>query len=168
MPLAMPLTVVQPGFVNVGGGAKRGSKATKRGEGVIPPSPPTVWRLLKIRVWKRHFLAHYWHRPNWLLLFFILFLMNLFQRNIFPFPPLLFYLVYSQINGGGGGGPFVHVPLCILAIPVTVVQPGFVIGGQSEGAKRPSGAGCGKPPSYGRGGFFFLKIRVWKQHFIAL
>ena len=35
-PLAMPVTVVQPGFVNGGGGggAKRRSEATERGEGV--------------------------------------------------------------------------------------------------------------------------------------
>ena len=32
VPLAMPVTVVQPGFVN--GGPKRGSEATERGEGV--------------------------------------------------------------------------------------------------------------------------------------
>ena len=32
-----------------------------------------------------------------------------------------------------------HGPLCILAIPVTVVQPGCVNGGQSKGAKLPRG-----------------------------
>ena len=31
-PLAMPVPVVQPGFINLG--SKRGSKATERGEGV--------------------------------------------------------------------------------------------------------------------------------------
>ena len=45
------------------------------------------------------------------------------------------------------------MPLCILAIPVTVVQPGFVNGGQSKGAKWPrggrvweGGGGGGLPP----------------------
>ena len=49
VPLAMPVTVVQPGFVN--GGPKRGC-----GRGF---PPPTVGRFFKICVWKRHFLAHY-------------------------------------------------------------------------------------------------------------
>ena len=38
--------------------------------------------------------------------------------------------VYSNQEGGPG-----HGPLCPLAMPVTVVQPGFVNGGQREGAK---------------------------------
>ena len=64
-----------------------------------------------------------------------------------------------------------HGPLCILAylaIPVTVVQPGFVIGGQSEGAKRPSGGrvtvGGGFPPSVGR---FFFENLCMKTKFLA-
>ena len=44
MPLAMPVTVVMPGFVNEG--LKRGSEATERGEGMQVclggTSPPTV------------------------------------------------------------------------------------------------------------------------------
>ena len=48
-PLAMPVTVVQPGFVNRG--PKRVSEATKRGEGVGGGFPPlTVGRFVKIRV----------------------------------------------------------------------------------------------------------------------
>ena len=61
-----------------------------------------------------------------LVLFFILFLMNMFQGNIFLFPFFLL-LFYSPINGGGG-----MAPLCILAIPVTVVQPRFVNGGKAR------------------------------------
>ena len=53
-------------------------------------------------------------------------------------PPPLFKISFNPIKGE-------HGPLCILAIAVTVVQPGFVNGGQSEGAKRPSGGGgCGR------------------------
>ena len=68
------------------------------------------------------------------VIFFILFLMNLFQGNII----LSLSYVYSPINGGGGG--------CILAIPVTVVQPRFVNGGKSEGAR----GRCGRGVSHGR------------------
>ena len=53
--------------------------------------------------------------------------MNLFQGNIFLLPFFLI-LFYSPINGGGGG----MAPLCILAIPVTVVQPRFVNGGKAR------------------------------------
>ena len=59
-------------------------------------------------------------------------------------PPLKIYFI--PIKGD-------HGPLCILAIPVTVVQPGRSTGGQNEGAKRPSGGGCaweGVSPSNGR------------------
>ena len=45
---------------------------------------------------------------------------------------------FTPIKGTG------TCPLVPLAMPVTVVQPGFVKGGQSEGAKRPSGGGCGR------------------------
>ena len=57
--------------------------------------------------------------------------MNLFQGNIL-FPSY----VYSPINGVGGGG-------CILAIPVTVVQPRFVNGGKAR--ERGEGVGGGFP-----------------------
>ena len=40
--------------------------------------------------------------------------------------------------------------MCPLALPVTVVQPGFVTGGQSEGATRPSGGGGGGGEGVGR------------------
>ena len=43
-----------------------------------------------------------------------------------------------------------HGPLCILAIAVTVVQPGFVNGGQSKGAKRPSGGRVWEGGFHGR------------------
>ena len=58
-----------------------------------------------------------------------------------PIPP--FYIFFTPIMGE-------HGPLCPLAIPVTVVQPGFVNGGP----KRGSGGGCwkggGVSPSHGR------------------
>ena len=57
----------------------------------------------------------------------VLFLMIFFQGNFFLFPFFLL-LFYSPINGGGG----VMAPLCILAIPVTVVQPRFVNGGKAR------------------------------------
>ena len=47
--------------------------------------------------------------------------------------------------GGGGGG---IAPLCILAIPVTVVQPRFVNGGKAR--ERSDRARGGFPPSHGR------------------
>ena len=57
-----------------------------------------------------------------------------------------FIFIYQSIGGGGMAGPF-----CPLAMPETVLQPGFVNGGQREWAKRPfySGRGCGFP-SHGR------------------
>ena len=62
--------------------------------------------------------------------------------------PIIFPLLkisFTPIKGDRG-------PLCILAIPVTVVQPGCVNGGQSKGAKWPRGGGCGRgfSPSHGR------------------
>ena len=59
-----------------------------------------------------------------------------------PLLPLLLNY-FTPIKGAGAW------PLVPLAMPVTVVQPGIVNGGQSEGAKRPSGGGCGFP-SHGR------------------
>ena len=50
MPLAMPVTVVQPGFVN--GGPKRGSKATERGrvwEGVSPSHGREIFQNLCLK-----------------------------------------------------------------------------------------------------------------------
>ena len=44
------------------------------------------------------------------------------------------------------GGMVPCAPPPPLATPVTVVQPGFVIGGQSKGAKRPRGRGVHLPP----------------------
>ena len=68
------------------------------------------------------------------------------SHNIFP----LLKISFTPIKGD-------HGPLCILAIPVTVVQPGCVNGGQSKGAKWPrwgrvwegvwgEGVGGGFPP----------------------
>ena len=48
------------------------------------------------------------------------------------FPLLKISSFFTPIKGE-------HGPLCLLAIPVTVVQPGLSTGGLSEGAKRPSG-----------------------------
>ena len=53
---------------------------------------------------------------------------------IFP----LFKIYFTPIKGE-------HGPLCILAIPVTVMQPGFVNGGQNKGAKWPRGGRCAFP-----------------------
>ena len=58
------------------------------------------------------------------------------------------------MGGGGGGG---MAPLCILAIPVTVVQPWFVNGGKAREPKRlERGEGCG--PSHG--GEIFQNLRM--------
>ena len=71
--------------------------------------------------------------------------MNLFQGNIFLFPFFLL-LFYSPINWGGGG----MAPLCILAIPVTVVQPRFVNGGKARELSDRARGGCGRGVSHGR------------------
>ena len=93
-----------------------------------------------------------------LVLFCILFLMNLFQGKIFLFPFFLL-LFYSPINGGGGGG---MAPLCILAIPVTVVQPRFVNGGSARERSDRARGGCGRGvfPSHGREIFQNLCLKL--------
>merc|ERR1712074_66870 len=64
---------------------------------------------------------------NSLLLFFFHSFPNQFvSGKHFPFPFILL-LFYSPINGDGG-----MAPLCILAIPVTVVQPRFVNGDKAR------------------------------------
>ena len=77
---------------------------------------------------------------------------DVYQSPTLPFFEKLFYS-----NQG-------DVPL---AMPVTVVQPGFVNGGESDGAKRPSGGRVWErglpPPTVGR----FSKILAWKRHFLA-
>ena len=60
---------------------------------------------------------------------------------------------FTPIKGTG------TCPLVPLAMPVTVVQPGFVNGGQSEGV------GGGFPPSHGKE---ILKIRVSKRNFLHI
>ena len=145
VPLAMPVTVVQPRFVN--GGPKGGGEATERGEGVIFQN-----------VCLKTEFSGTLDRPTFirgnvcsgidLLIpyssFFILFLINLFQGNIlrFPFFLLLFYL---PINGGGGHDPFVYLNYSSNRA-AKICQPG-----QSEGAKRPSeGNVFFPPPTVGR------------------
>ena len=74
-----------------------------------------------------------------------------------PYFPLLIFFYSNQ----GGGGAWA-------AMPVVVVQPGFVNLGSkrgSEATERGEGVGGGKPPSYGREIFFL--ICVLKQHFLA-
>ena len=124
---SMPVTVVQPGFVN--GEAKRGSEATELWEGV-PPShgreifenscmQPTFSCTLNVII--RGSLCSGIDRfPTLFSFLFFLFLLNLSQGNIFflfflfvffrffyfyfsLFP--LSFLFYSQINRGGGHGP---------------------------------------------------------------
>ena len=54
------------------------------------------------------------------------------------------YRLYNLLssNQGGGGG---HGPLCPLAMPMTVVQPGFVNGRPKRGSKSTErGGGCGR------------------------
>ena len=60
-----------------------------------------------------------------------------------------------------GGGGEVMAPLCILAIPVTVVQPRFVNGGKARERSDRARGGCGRgepPTSHGRGIFFLSKF----------
>ena len=68
---------------------------------------------------------------------------------------------FTPIKGTG------TCPLVPLAMAVTVVQPGFVNGGQSEGAKRPSGGrvwdGGFPPPTVGR----FFENSCIKTKFLA-
>ena len=75
------------------------------------------------------------------------------------YSPIIFFYI-TPIKGE-------HGHLCILAIPLTVVQPGFVKGGQSEGAKRPSGGRVWEegfpPPMVGR----FFENLCMKTKFLA-
>ena len=119
---AIPVTVVQPGFVN--GGPKRGSEATERGEGVVSPSHGR--EIFQKFVSETFIRGSLWSGIDQFPTL-VLFLMNFFQGKFFLFPFFLL-LFYSPINGGGG----VMAPLCILAIPVTVVQPRFVNGGKAR------------------------------------
>ena len=64
----------------------------------------------------------------------------MYQSHIIIFPLLKIY--FTPIKGD-------HGPLCILAIPVTVVQPGCVNGGPKQGSEvteRGEGVGGGFPP----------------------
>ena len=73
-------------------------------------------------------------------------------------PPSFAKLFYS--NQGGGG----MAPCALSYMPVTVVQLGFVNGGPKRGSEATE-RGEGPPPKVGR--FFFLKMCVWKRHFLA-
>ena len=115
VPLAMPVTVVQPGFVNVG--PKRGSEATERGQGVVggmwegesPSHGREIFQNLCLKTtfsctldtFIRGSLCSGIDQFPTLDLFSFFLLMNLFQGNIFLSP--FFLLFYSPINGGGGG-----------------------------------------------------------------
>ena len=59
---------------------------------------------------------------------------------------------------GGGGKEWALVPLIGLAMPVTVVQPGFVNRGPLKQRNEATERGKVFPPSHGRK--IFLKIRV--------
>ena len=117
-PLAMPVPVVQPGFVN----HRVKARVWERG---FPP--PTVGRFFfvenscmklafscTLNAIIRGYSYVRWHIPI---------PYSPFKKN--SFTPII----------KGSMGP--NVPL--IAMPVTIVQPEFVNGGQSEGAKRPSG-----------------------------
>ena len=75
-----------------------------------------------------------WHRPiPYSCSFFILFLMNLFQGNIFLFLSFFFCFTRRSMGGGGGHGPLVHLCYSSNSGAAKICQRG-----QSEGAKRPS------------------------------
>ena len=74
-----------------------------------------------------------------------------------PYPPFQNFFYSNQ------RGARVLVPL--IAMPVTVVQPGLSTGRQSEGAKRPSGGRVwevGYPPTVGR---YFFETSCMKTAF---
>ena len=125
------------------GGPKRGSEATERGEGGVPP--PTVGRFFENSCMKTAFSS----TLNDIIGGGVVMWGGMYTNPLY-IP--LFKIYFTPIKGE-------HGPLCILAIAVTVVQPGFVNGGQSEGAKRPSGGrvweGGFPPPTVGR---FFWKF----------
>ena len=82
-PLAMPVTVVQPGFVN--GGPKRGSEATERGEGVgerFPP--PTAGDFLKF-VYENgiflHIKCHYYKSINIIIIIIVIIIITFIIIN---------------------------------------------------------------------------------------
>ena len=75
------------------------------------------------------------------------------RSGIYQIPMYIYspFLIFILLQSRGRG----HGPLCPSAVPVTVVQPGIVNGGQRKGAKRPSGGGGGggkgvPPPTVGR------------------
>ena len=108
-------------------GPKQGSEVTEMGEGVGGGFPPSHGReiFLKIVYENGIFFHTKWHYKGVVIC----------EVAYVPIPyifPLL-KISFTPIKGD-------HGPLCILAIPVTAVQPGFVNkGGQSKGAKWPRG-----------------------------
>ena len=119
----MPVTVVQPGFVN--GESKRGSEATKRGKGVggVFP-PPTVGRFFVNSCKKIAFSCTLnaiirgvgyvkWHIP-------------------IPLLPLLKFLLL-QLTGRRAA--WTIVPLSYASDRLTVVQSGFVNGESKRGSE---------------------------------
>ena len=130
-------------------GPKQGSEVTERGKGVGGGFPPlTVGRFFcwKFVYMKTTFLAH------WMALLGGWLCEVTYTNPLLP-PPLLLKNYFTPIKGAAAW------PLVPLAMPVTVVQPGFVNGGGGGGAKRGEGA----IPTVGR----ILKICVWKRHFVA-
>ena len=131
-PLAIPVTVVQPGFVN--GGPKRGSEVTERGEGV--GGGFTVGRFLENSCMKTTFSC----TLNAIIRGWVMW-SDTYQS---PTPPLI---NFTPIKGAGAW------PLVSPAMPVTVVRPGFVNGEPkrgSEATERGEGVGGAFPPSHSR------------------
>ena len=85
-----------------------------------------------------------------LLLIFYYFPNEFVSGKHFPFSFLSSFVLLANQWGG-------MAPLCILAIPVTVVQPRFVNGGKARERSDRADGGCGRgetPPSHGREIFF--------------
>ena len=107
-PLAIPVTVVQPWFVN--GGRKLGSESTERWEGVGGvPSP--CRRFFFLPCMKTAFSCTF----NAVIRGKVI----VKCHTPLPYSPLLIF--FNQINGGEGAWALVP-----LALPVTVVQPSGV------------------------------------------
>ena len=128
-----------------GGGAKRGSEATERGGGreiFQNLCLKTAFSCTLDTIIRGSLCSGIDQFPI-LLFFFHSFPNEFVSGKHFPFPFLSSFVLLADQWGGGG-----MVPLCILAIPVTVVQPRFVNGGSARG-------GCGRA-TVGR----FFKICV--------
>ena len=74
-----------------------------------------------------------------------------------------FIFLVSPINGGGGGGPWALVPPYSYASDSGVARILLTGGGggpQSEGAKLPSGGGCGRGLSLSHGREIFENVCI--------